>query len=789
MEDKRTEKPTASFGPYRATQLWNELIRTFRAEIPLARHRRYMKTYDNCFVASEAIDWLHQYLRQNPNFGSAVTRFQSIQLLQKLHRARVFEDVRGTKHNYGDFTDSGRLFSLTHGSPFKNLRTPLALRTNFNLTNSKKSDSTDHLNQQPIKLDTDHMMSMPSIPTSQLTECQFIAKTLTAHEIEEEWKNSILMSLQKVLGVTSLDEIMDSQLISGKNIMHNCLYVNKSGVVTNIDPKEQLPHWAFSAMKCLAYWPEKVDQSLPSYSGFEKDVFHVVRDYFCGLPEPLMTFEMYEVITNIFEPVPDITFGLPSHSSRSSLQPVTRYETAFGPDNRTVTRVYYGDGISTDFRHSTEENGLLHTPLETHFEISQSEKDIFSKKNMLINCKYSPNFQRTHSTREKKYKKCVQSRRMSAGSFIDKQIYGCTIGLYARGNSMVRTLGSQQSLNPMICNNIASSCPLGNIPTPTYDSLFPDALYPTEHQPVLVGSQKLRRQKSVSSASLHKLKAENSTSYLGNVNIDDKGVSPDDSKEDIPGRSLSLSDLVAASSPVENGLREHSKKYPYDSQDSLSIDNTSQRIKRALQLVCLLLPPPQRRKLHLLLRLMNKICNNRKLQLDDTQPIQSLIIDTFHRAILCCHEEVDMDELLVIQVVTFLMNHYADIMVVPNDLKKEVEDRLANLQKTKIQFTSNDPSSVHYCKQVTVIEYENLRLSNSQRALVDLLDEIIADNSMSSKDKNKRLKQFQKTYPDIYAKRFPSVQNKTDCDVKETKPKIKPPLFVKPLLRLRGLRI
>ncbi|KAL3870133.1 hypothetical protein ACJMK2_042744 [Sinanodonta woodiana] len=106
-----------------------------------------------------------------------------------------------------------------------------------------------------------------------------------------------------------------------------------------------------------------------------------------------------------------------------------------------------------------------------------------------------------------------------------------------------------------------------------------------------------------------------------------------------------------------------------------------------------------------------------------------------------------------------------------------------------IQFTSNDPSSVHYCKQVTVNEYENLRLSHSQKALVDLLDEIIADNTMSSKDKKKRLKQFQKTYPDIYAERFPSVQNEADCDIKETKPKIKPPLFVKPLLRLRGLRI
>ena len=39
-----------------------------------------------------------------------------------------------------------------------------------------------------------------------------------------------------MLGIKNLEEIMESHLVSGKNIMHNCLYINKSGVVTNIDP-------------------------------------------------------------------------------------------------------------------------------------------------------------------------------------------------------------------------------------------------------------------------------------------------------------------------------------------------------------------------------------------------------------------------------------------------------------------------------------------------------------------------------------------------------------------------
>ena len=51
-------------------------------------------------------------------------------------------------------------------------------------------------------------------------------------------------------------------------------------------------------LSCLG--PDKTDENLPNYPGFEKDVFRVVKDYFCGLKEPLMTYNMYEVITNVF---------------------------------------------------------------------------------------------------------------------------------------------------------------------------------------------------------------------------------------------------------------------------------------------------------------------------------------------------------------------------------------------------------------------------------------------------------------------------------------------------------
>ncbi|KAF7253732.1 DEP domain-containing protein 1A [Varanus komodoensis] len=82
-------------GPYRATKLWNEVTKYFRAEMPRRKHRQHFKKYQNCFTAAEAIDWLHQLLRNNSNFGPEVTRKQTIQLLRKFLKNHVIEDIKG----------------------------------------------------------------------------------------------------------------------------------------------------------------------------------------------------------------------------------------------------------------------------------------------------------------------------------------------------------------------------------------------------------------------------------------------------------------------------------------------------------------------------------------------------------------------------------------------------------------------------------------------------------------------------------------------------------------------
>lgn len=88
---------------------WNETIKLFRGGMPLRRHWAHFRCYDWSFTGSEAVDYLHELLRRNNNFGPEVTRYQTLQLLRKFLKAHVIEDIKG-RHGTENFEDSGQLY-------------------------------------------------------------------------------------------------------------------------------------------------------------------------------------------------------------------------------------------------------------------------------------------------------------------------------------------------------------------------------------------------------------------------------------------------------------------------------------------------------------------------------------------------------------------------------------------------------------------------------------------------------------------------------------------------------
>ncbi|KAM6921330.1 DEP domain-containing protein 1A isoform 2-T2 [Xenentodon cancila] len=293
-------------GPYRATKLWNEVTRLFRAGMPLRKHRQNFRHYASCFTASAAVDWLHQLLQSNSNFGPDVTRQQTLQLLKKFLKNHVIEDVKG-RWGTEDLEDNNILYRFPSTSPLKPIPCPaptlasnsikkrpsLRDREGFFKFRSVKKHETETLeNVDPALQVQKKEMNQP------MEEQQLQRRELTVEDEQEIWRDITLTHLQRILGVASLSEVLNQQHVNPQNIIHNMTKVNKHGVVTLDDKTNDLPHWVLSAMKSLASWP-KYDSDQPSYPGFERDVFKTVSDYFYSLPQPLLTFELYELFINV----------------------------------------------------------------------------------------------------------------------------------------------------------------------------------------------------------------------------------------------------------------------------------------------------------------------------------------------------------------------------------------------------------------------------------------------------------------------------------------------------------
>ncbi|XP_042729656.1 DEP domain-containing protein 1A isoform X2 [Lagopus leucura] len=522
------ERRPAAPGPYRATELWNEITRYFRAGVPLRTHRQHFRKHGSCFTASEAVDWLHEALRNNSNFGPEVSRQQTVQLLRKFLKNHVIEDIKG-RWGSESLEDNGVLYRFPSTSPVKPL--PASCRQNENLGTFPRDRllKLPHLSRRTPKKHEllralENVEKTKLDKTAENEEDAQCRKEVSQECVQETWRNIILIHLQTILGLPSLEAVLQPTQIVPEHIIYNMTHTSKHGVVILQNKSEDLPHWVLSAMKCLAYWPRNNDMSQPTYSGFERDVFRTVADYFLNLPEPLLTFEYYELFVNIL--------------------------------------------------------GLLQPHLER-----------------------------------------------------------------------------------------------------------------------------------------------------------------------------------------------------------IAVE--------ALQICCLLLPPPNRRKMQLLVRMMARISENVDMpRLHDAMGTRSLMIQTFSRCVLCCAEEVDLDELLSTRLVSFLMDHQQEIFKVPTYLQAAVQDHIEHMKMAQCKHPGEEICAIlptySYCEQITPQEFEEQKVSTSQAAVAELLENIIKDKNLSVKEKKKKLKQFQKEYPLIYQNRFPTTEN--EAVLFENKPTIKQPMLSLRKPKFRSLR-
>ncbi|XP_074077307.1 DEP domain-containing protein 1A [Macrotis lagotis] len=804
------ESRDAPPGPYRATKLWNEVTARFRAGMPLRQHRRRLRTHGGCFTAAEAADWLHALLRGHAHFGPHVSRRQARQLLGKFLQNHVIEDVQG-RWGSEDLGGPGRLFRFPATSPLKTVPHHHPELKKSNLENiSKEKDSIFKLRHLSRRTPKKHQENTEHIRTEikdENKENPIEEREISQEDIEEIWRHTILMHLQTILGVPSLEEVLDPAQVIPQYIIYNMTHTSKHGVVVLQNKTDDLPHWVLSAMKCLANWPRSNDLSQSTYVGFERDVFRTIADYFLALPEPLLTFKYYELFVNILVVCGYIT--VPNRTSgKHKIQDDPQSSKAFNVNSMNSFK-------------STE--CLLLSLLRKEKHKEEPETLHINEQGFKNQCTK---------------KLCDPSNRRSR---TDVLIGGSCQNLTVLKNDTILPLSK---LRPRCYSleGIVDTSGLGSSEGQSFSQSSLNVASQNKEKPLLdldseentkldlcsdresqkspyVGFKRTRTvtvqdQEESCSGKLKSKQLCRSQSWLFSnrrrscrINVPvaeitmkpnrggslgqstpDMSVAmecePEDSRTTVRQRLCqSTLELSGKSFPPVSSMMTGTQCLLQPHLERVAID--------ALQICCLLLPPPNRRKLQLLMRMISRMSQNVDMpKLHEVMGTRSLMIQTFSRCVLCCAEEVDLDELLATRLVSFLMDHHQEILQVPSHLQAAVEKHLDYLRKGYIAYPGDEPFAAlptySYCKQISTQEFDEQKVSTSQVAIAELLENLIKDKSLPLKEKKKKLKQFQKEYPAIYQRRFPTTES--EAALFGDKPTIKQPMLILRKPKFRSLR-
>ncbi|NWT63182.1 DEP1A protein, partial [Erythrocercus mccallii] len=722
---------------------WNDITRYFRAGMPVRRHRQRLRSHGSCFTAAEAADWLHRVLLSNSSFGPDVSRQQTVQLLRKFLKNHVIEDIKG-RWGTEDLEDNGALYRFPPTSPVKPLPSPPRENLeNFSGDKGKlfklPSSSKRALKKQDFLQSLENLPRPKADVTEGKKEDTLQRREISQEYVQETWRNIIRIHLQTILGLPSLEEVLQPAQIIPEFVMYNMSNTSKHGVVILQDKAEDLPHWVLSAMKCLAYWPRNNDMSQATYSGFERDVFRTVADYFLSLPEPLLTFEYYELFVNIlvicgYIQIPDLGSGKRSvQEEKCDPQPSkTPHLNSFKSTECLLLSLLLKEPDKKEkgeaSRRFSSEELRAQNQHGKKWQQHKVPRQQGSAGNLIGgSCQNLAGFRNDQGPPGAFRTRCYSLERIGAAAS----------SVSNKGGGVSSTTRSGELLEE---HRVTSGVELGwansdprqshglrRVPAP---SPWAQQLWDGSHGSLSL----LGRSSSRSCSAINRARAE--------IPVQPqpwgKGKSSPSVASSIPKRlcrsSTQLSERSVPPSPCvlagTNLLQPHLERIAVE----------------ALQICCLLLPPPQRRRLQLLLRMMARISGNVDMpRLHDAMGTRSLLIQTFSRCVLRCAEEEDLDELLSTRLVSFLMDHQQEIFQVPTYLQVAVWDHLEYMKMAQCKQEKEEICAIlptySYCKQITPQEFEEQKVSTSQAAVAELLENIIKDKNLSVKDKKKKLKQ------------------------------------------------
>ena len=168
----------------------------------------------------------------------------------------------------------------------------------------------------------------------------------------------------------------------------------------------------------------------------------------------------------------------------------------------------------------------------------------------------------------------------------------------------------------------------------------------------------------------------------------------------------------------------------------------------AVQAMLLTLKPDIRRRLNIVCRYMKRLQENPDLKLHESKSNLSYLLEKLAPCIIDFGVNLPMKQ--TFYFVSMLVESHTLLFSPSSSLVIAARRYCASGRKN-----APAPQTTAFCRQIPAAEYEKER-SNTDMELMRLLDGIILNENMGPSEKAKKLESFKKTYPHLYAKRFPN---------------------------------
>ncbi|KAG5839985.1 hypothetical protein ANANG_G00211310 [Anguilla anguilla] len=273
--------------PFRATYIWSSIINNLQSQVEVKRRRHNLKSHNDCFLGSEAVDVVLAHVIQNKFFGDAdIPRAKVVRVCQALMDRKVFEavgtNVFGKEKKRATFEDSS--FSLyrflnaqanSTNSPSAN-ESPSFNRTVYGAPCRRQE--AEYLNSTPIKADTsleDLLGNLNQSPahTPHLLVTSGLSQTL----VDGVWHEQTVLRLLQLVELPLVDSLLegtDSQLPplrsmdSDPDLLYTSNYLDREILKAFSD--SQADDWLSAAVDCLEFLPDQlvveVSRGLPGCS-------------------------------------------------------------------------------------------------------------------------------------------------------------------------------------------------------------------------------------------------------------------------------------------------------------------------------------------------------------------------------------------------------------------------------------------------------------------------------------------------------------------------------------------